>query len=251
MAQAPQPRSPGSRRHWKHVSYVGTAVARPSGPLGPGRHRVWGSFFTLTLVPAPPPSPASPSLRWVRGGSWQLSAWIPAGQRAARGECARVRGHVCGRRGHVCGQGGAEASPPADGHSLMKRWLWPCQLSPSPWTNGCLTCLWGHRAERVSGPGGGGPGTPPSAAPSASCHPEPRHGLGSPLDPPPNLDADFFLALLEGVAAQHFHFGHDLGRGGRGVVGWREARGRRGHPRVGGQHPPSRRRPSPARSPGL
>lgn len=75
--------------------------------------------------------------------------------------------------------GGAEGSPQADGHSLMKRWLWPCQLSPSPWTNGCLTCLWGHKAERVRGPQVGGLGGvrgPQSCHPSSialvtSCHP--------------------------------------------------------------------------------
>lgn len=37
-----------------------------------------------------------------------------------------------------------------------------------------------------------------------------------PPQPPllsPNLDADFFLALLKGVTAQHLHFGHDLEEG--------------------------------------
>lgn len=53
-------------------------------------------------------------------------------------------------------RGGGGGSPRADGHSLMKRWRWPCQLSPRPWTNGCLTCLWGYKAERVSGPWMGG-----------------------------------------------------------------------------------------------
>lgn len=100
---------------------------------------------------------------WAMGAG-SRSSRIPTGQRAARGERARVRGHVCGRRGHVRGQGGAGASPRADGHSLMKRWRWPCQLSPSPWTNGCLTCLWGQKhteSERPPRVGGhGGLGTP-------------------------------------------------------------------------------------------
>lgn len=41
-------------------------------------------------------------------------------------------------------------------------------------------------------------------------------GWGPPWTPQPNLDADFFLALLEGVAAQHLHFGDDLWGGMRG-----------------------------------
>lgn len=102
-------------------------------------------------------------------------------------------------------RGGGGGSPRADGHSLMKRWRWPCQLSPRPWTNGCLTCLWGYKAERVSGPWMGG------------------FLLVSPPPPPllsPNLDADFFLALLKGVAAQHLHFGHDLEEGSSGWGGF-------------------------------
>lgn len=75
--------------------------------------------------------------------------------------CAGTRVRAAGTRARA---GGAGASPRADGHSLMKRWRWPCQLSPSPWTNGCLTCLWGQKhteSERPPRVGGhGGLGTP-------------------------------------------------------------------------------------------
>lgn len=176
-----------------------------------------------------PPCPRCPR-------SWQPSASVPAGSVQGRGS-TRVCGDTCAGSGDTCGGsggwGGARTSPRADGHSLMKRWRWPCQLSPRPWTNGCLTCLWGHKAERVSGPWGRGVHGGGALQPVGSPPPNP-----SP-HPPPHLDADFFLALLQGVAAQHLHFGHHLGGGTMGVSGrWGGAQSRRGTPRTAGQHPP-------------
>lgn len=140
------------------------------------------------------------SLQWVRVGRQQPGAEsLRAACRTCRGGETRVQ--AVGTRAQA-EQGGAGGSLRADGHSLIKRWRWPCQLSPRPWTNGCLTCLWGYKAERVSGPWDGG--IPPCV----------------PLQPSllsPNLDADFFLALLKGVTAQHLHFGHDLEEG---LSGW-------------------------------
>lgn len=55
-----------------------------------------------------------------------------------------------------------------------------------------------------------------------------------PCAPPllsPNLDADFFLALLKGVAAQHLHFGHDLEEGSSG---WGGVLQQHGTPRLWG-----------------
>lgn len=172
-------RSPGSHRHWEHASYVGTEVARPSGPPGPGRDQGWGALFTPVLVPAPLcliPIPVPPVPVPTLGVGWEpaterLDPHGAAGSTGGACACAGTRVRAAGTRALAGGgvRGGAGASPWADGHSLMKRWRWPCQLSPSPWTNGCLTCLWGHKAERVSGPPGWGGG---------------QGGLGTPLLPP-------------------------------------------------------------------
>lgn len=250
----------------------GTAIRATGARQGPGLgcliHPRAGPCPT---VPHPHPCPPlSLSPRWAWGGSQQPNAWIPTGQRAARGERARVRGHVCGRRGHVRwrggGAGGGWGEPVGRWSLTDEEVALALPAVPQPVDKRVPDLSLGTQSregERPPGVGGGpgGAGDPapatlpsqlwrPPAIPTATLTPPPM-GWGPPWTPQPNLDADFFLALLEGVAAQHLHFGDDLWGGMRG-------RGRGGGARAGGsthgpqgQHPPSRRRPSPARSPAL
>lgn len=166
----------------------GTAIRTTGARQGPGLgcliHPRAGPCPT---VPHPHPCPPRPCPHAGRGvGASNRTPGSPRGS-GQHGGSVRVCGDTCAGGGDTCAggggvRGGAGASPWADGHSLMKRWRWPCQLSPSPWTNGCLTCLWGHKAERVSGPPGwgggqGGPGTPllpPSLHSSGGLLPSPR-----------------------------------------------------------------------------
>lgn len=107
-------RSPGSHRHWEHASYVGTEVARPSGPPGPGRDQGWGALFTPVLVPAPLclipiPVPPCPCPRAGRGvGASNRTPGSPRGS-GQHGGSVRVCGDTCAGGGDTCAGGGGGA----------------------------------------------------------------------------------------------------------------------------------------------
>lgn len=247
-----------THRQWEHRSYVSIEVAQPSGP--PGQCGGWNASFTPTLIPAllrlfPIPVSSSLSPWWVQGGRQQPSAWIPAGQQAARGERARVQGHVCRQQGHVRGRGGW--GKPAGRWSLTDEEVaLALPAVPQPVNKRVPDLSLGTQSREGEWPPGrgarGGLGTlllPPFLCSLSGLLPSPWPPQTPPwAGPPPNLDADFFLALFEGITAQHLHFRHDLGEQGDVRGGPRAGRGTHG---PWGQHPPSQRRPSPARSPAL
>lgn len=178
----------GTRRLYSHQG--GTAIRATEARQAPGL----GHLVHLCAGPFPAaacPHPCPPRHLGTRGGCGAgAGSQAPGSPRGIGQRGGSVCGDTCAGGGDMCaGRGGAEASPQADGHSLMKRWLWPCQLSPSPWTNGCLTCLWGHKAERVSSPRGGGPRGARDPAPATLPLPPSAIPTATPNTPPPGVGA--------------------------------------------------------------